>query len=50
MQRLTTLIYLFIYGLFNDAVSSSDYAASNKRMISEYLIRTDIEGNGQRPV
>jgi hypothetical protein len=26
-------IYLFIYGLFNDAISSSDYIASNNRMV-----------------
>jgi hypothetical protein len=26
---------LFIYGLLNDAVSSSDYIASNDRMINE---------------
>jgi hypothetical protein len=26
-------IYLFIHGLFNDAVSSSDYEAPNDRMI-----------------
>jgi hypothetical protein len=28
-------IYLFIYGLFNDAVNISDLRASNDRMISE---------------
>jgi hypothetical protein len=28
-------IYLFIHGLFNDAVSRSDYIASNDRMINE---------------
>jgi hypothetical protein len=28
-------IYLFIHVLFNDAVSSSDYTASNDRMINK---------------
>jgi hypothetical protein len=28
-------IHLFIYGLFGDAVSTSYYIASNKRMINE---------------
>jgi hypothetical protein len=28
-------IYLFICGILNDAVSSSDYTASNDRMINE---------------
>jgi hypothetical protein len=31
----TTLSYFFIYSLFSDAVSSSNYAASNGRMISD---------------
>jgi hypothetical protein len=28
--------HLFIFGLFNDAVTSSDYMASNDRMINEW--------------
>jgi hypothetical protein len=28
-------IILFIYGLFNDAVNSSDYIASNDRVTNE---------------
>jgi hypothetical protein len=28
-------LFLFVCGLFNDAVSSSDYVASNDRMINE---------------
>jgi hypothetical protein len=31
----TVIIYLFICGLFNDAISTSDYIASNDRMINE---------------
>jgi hypothetical protein len=27
--------YYVVYGLFNDAINSSDYVASNDRMISE---------------
>jgi hypothetical protein len=38
---------LFIYGLFNDAVSSSHYnIASNNGMSNELLIGMDMEGSG----
>jgi hypothetical protein len=40
------MCYLFVYGLFNDAVSSSDYIASNDGMINEYWIGKDMEGSG----
>jgi hypothetical protein len=33
MTLMFVFIYLFIYSLFNDAFSISDYIASNKRMI-----------------
>jgi hypothetical protein len=32
---MTTRVVLFTYGLYNNAVSSSDYEASNGMMISE---------------
>jgi hypothetical protein len=35
-------------GLFNDAVSSTDYIASNDRVINENLIGKDMEGSGRR--
>lgn len=35
---------LLIYGLFNNAISSSEYTATNDRVISEYWIRMDVEG------
>jgi hypothetical protein len=38
--------YLFIYGLFNDDVSSSDCIAFNDRMISELWNGKDVEGSG----
>jgi hypothetical protein len=28
-------MYLFVYGLLNDSVSSSDYMASDDRMVNE---------------
>jgi hypothetical protein len=39
-------IYLFICDLFNSALSSSDYIASNERKIHEQRIGKDMEGNG----
>jgi hypothetical protein len=33
--------------LFNDAVSSSDFIASNDRMINEKWIGKDVEGSGR---
>jgi hypothetical protein len=35
IRKLIPLIGLFICGLFNDIVSTSDYIASNRRIISE---------------
>jgi hypothetical protein len=35
LQNLESLVYLSIYGLFNDAVSSSGYIALNGRKFSE---------------
>jgi hypothetical protein len=40
-------MFLFVYGLFNDAVSSSDYIAWNDRMINERWIGKDVEGSGR---
>jgi hypothetical protein len=37
---------LLILGLFNDAVSSSDYIASNDNMINEQSMGKDMEGKG----
>jgi hypothetical protein len=34
-----------IFGLFNDAVSGSDYMALNSRITSEQRIGKDVEGN-----
>jgi hypothetical protein len=36
--KTTTFIISIIYDAFNDAVSSSDYTASNDRMINEEWI------------
>jgi hypothetical protein len=44
--RREKLINLFICGLFNDAASSSDYSASNNRIISEISIGKHMEGSG----
>jgi hypothetical protein len=38
-------IYSFICNLYNDAVSGSEYKASNGRMISEWWIGRDEVGN-----
>jgi hypothetical protein len=35
ITNVCKFVYLFICGLFNDAVSSSDYKTSNDRMINE---------------
>jgi hypothetical protein len=40
-------MYLFIHGLFNDAVRSSAYTALNDTMINNYKILQDTEGNGR---
>jgi hypothetical protein len=37
--------FLFIYGLFNDAVSPSNYKASNDGLISESWIDDNLEEN-----
>jgi hypothetical protein len=34
LSFLTVWIYLFIYGLFNDVSSTSDYIVSNNRMMN----------------
>jgi hypothetical protein len=36
---------LFIYVWFNDSISSSDYWASNNRMINEQWNGKDVEGS-----
>jgi hypothetical protein len=38
-------IYLFVYDLFNDSVSRSDYIASNDRMVNDQFIVKDMKGN-----
>jgi hypothetical protein len=41
-------IYVYIYlRLLNDAVSSSVWKASNCRMVNEYWIKKDMEGNSR---
>jgi hypothetical protein len=35
LYKINGKVYLFLYGLFNDAVSSSDYTVSNGKMISK---------------
>jgi hypothetical protein len=42
-----TFIYLFMCGLFNDVVCSSDIVASNERIINEQLIGKYMEGSGR---
>jgi hypothetical protein len=37
---------LFSYALFNDAVASCDYIASNGKMINEWWIGKNVEGSG----
>jgi hypothetical protein len=41
------LMTKFVCGLFNDAISSSHYTASNDRMINEWRIGKDMEGSGR---
>jgi hypothetical protein len=38
-----SFMYLFIFSLFNDAFSSSNYTAPNGTMINEYLFAEDTE-------
>jgi hypothetical protein len=40
-------IYFFIYDLLSDAVSSSEYIASNTRTIDARWISKDVEGSGR---
>jgi hypothetical protein len=40
---------LFICGLFNEAISSSDYTISDDRMVKEKLILNDVEGSVHSP-
>jgi uncharacterized membrane protein len=42
-KRNIFCFYLFIYGLFNDAVSGSYYNALNNSMINEQWIRKNME-------
>jgi hypothetical protein len=39
--------FIFIYALFNYAVSSSVYIASNDKIVNEYRIGKDVEGSGR---
>jgi hypothetical protein len=43
---IISCIYLFICGLFHDAVSSSDYIGPNNRTTNERWIIKDVEGSG----
>jgi hypothetical protein len=39
---------MFVFcGLFDDAVSSSDYIVLDERMINEWWIRYDMGGSGR---
>jgi hypothetical protein len=40
-------IHSFLYGIFNDAVSHSDYKASNNKKISERWLGKDAKGIGR---
>jgi hypothetical protein len=44
--RMGSRSVIFIYSLFNIAVSSSDYIASTCRVIREQRIWMDVQGNG----
>jgi hypothetical protein len=45
-ERKVDVIYLLVCGLFNDAVSSSDYISSDGRMIKEKRFAKDMERCG----
>jgi hypothetical protein len=45
-ERKMDVIYFLVCGLFNDAVSSSDYISSDDRMIKGKRFATDMEGCG----
>jgi hypothetical protein len=47
LSHVQFYVIVFICGLFNDNINSSDYIASNDRMISEKRIGEDTEGNGR---
>jgi hypothetical protein len=40
-------VKIYICDLFYDAVSSSDYTASNNRITNEWWIEKDVEGSGR---
>jgi len=42
-----TSIYLFIYGVFNNTATSSDYKTSNFGIIRTECSRKDVEGTGR---
>jgi hypothetical protein len=46
INTLLQVITIFIYGVFDDAVSSSDDTASSGRMIDERLIVKNQKGSG----
>jgi hypothetical protein len=46
IKTLLQVISIFIYGVFDDAVSISDYTASSGRMIDECLIVKNLKGSG----
>jgi hypothetical protein len=39
-------VVIYIYGLYTDAISSSDNTVSNNMTISEHWIEKDVEGKG----
>jgi hypothetical protein len=47
LQRLKKTNIVFIFSLFNDTLSNSEYTASNERMISEWWIAKNVEGSGR---
>jgi hypothetical protein len=46
INTLLQVISIFIYGVFDDAVNSSDYTASSGRMTDECLIVKNLKGSG----
>lgn len=44
--KIVWAYYLFIYCLFSETVSCSDYVALNDRMINEWWGGKDVKGSG----
>jgi hypothetical protein len=41
------LLFLFVYNLFRNAVSSSDHSVLTVKIINEERIQKDVEGSGR---